>query len=89
MQIELQVSAQNTDSDQRKRYTVPMMYCYNKSRSYSVFIPNTKQKKKYNKLKHLIERKSDVGTKAYFYAYVDRKNMLHVITSKLLAMQPW
>eukprot|EP01084_Bolivina_argentea_P150071 262075_1 len=65
------------------------MMCYNKARSYYVFIPYIGQKKKYNKLEKLIETKSDVIEKAYFYAYIDNKDMLHVLISKLLAMQPW
>ena len=77
------------------------MVVYNRSRKYMVFIEEKGQTQRYAALMNVMKRVVNKGAgqivmkagfaarKAYFYAYVDDKQRLHVLTDTALAMQPW
>lgn len=72
------------------------MIIYNKSRKYCVCVNRRGQTKMFTQLMKTIKREGlgaqpqlGAGRKAYFDAWVDSKQRLHVLTGNVLALQPW
>ena len=71
------------------------LLAYDKNKKYSVVIDETKQKKECKKLVKLMNEHGIGGPlnpnvrKAYFYAWIDKRQKLHVLIDNVLALQPW